>query len=85
MAAKQGYLPPVSINEDMCSGCDICAASCPFTAIEFRIQNGKRLAHLIASLCQGWGVCGTACLSSVISANLFEDERLFSQIEAHVA
>jgi len=69
----------------MCSGCGICVASCPYAAIEFRRQNGKRLAHLVTALCRGCGVCGAACPSAAISVNLFEDEQLFSQIEAPVA
>ena len=82
IATKEGYPPPVSINEDMCSGCGICVASCPYEAIELRIQNGKKLAHLVTALCRGCGVCGAACPSAIISVNLFEDEQLFSQIEA---
>jgi len=85
MAVKEGYPPPVSINQDMCSGCGICVPLCPYTAIELRTQNGKSVAHLVATLCQGCGVCVAACPSAAISANLFEDEQLFAQIEALVA
>ena len=85
MAAKEGYPLPLSINEDMCSGCGICVALCPFEAIEIRMQNGNRVAHLVTTLCKGCGVCGAACPSAVISVNLFEDGQLFTKIEALVA
>ncbi len=85
MAAEKGYPPPVSINEDICSGCGICVALCPYAAIELRGQNENRVAHLVTTSCKGCGVCGAACPSGAISVNLFEDERIFTQIEACVA
>jgi heterodisulfide reductase subunit A len=81
MAAEEGYPPPVSINEDICSGCGICVALCPYSAIELRKQNGRRSAHLVTTLCRGCGVCGAACPSGAISVNLFEDEQIFTQID----
>ncbi|TET87553.1 MAG: 4Fe-4S dicluster domain-containing protein [Dehalococcoidia bacterium] len=85
MAAKEGYPPPVSLNQDMCSGCGICVASCPYSAIELQMQNERRVAHLVTNLCQGCGACAAACPSAVISVNLFEDEQIFAEIEALAA
>lgn len=85
MAAKEGYPPPLSIDGDICSGCGICVALCPYTAIELRIQNGKKVAHLVATLCKGCGVCSAACPSGAVSVNLFEDEQILAQIKAFMA
>ena len=82
MAVEEGYPSPVSINEDICSGCGICVVSCPYSAIELQIQNGNKVAYLVTTLCRGCGVCGAACPSGAISVNLFEDGQIFAQIEA---
>ncbi len=81
MAAEKEYPLPESINQDMCSGCGICVAVCPYEALELREQNRKKAAHLITALCQGCGLCGASCPSGAISVNLFEDEEIFAQIE----
>ena len=81
MAAKEGYPLPESVNEDMCSGCASCVSVCPYKAIELRVQNGKKVAHIITTLCQGCGVCGATCPSGAISVNLFEDEEILAQVE----
>lgn len=86
MVLKEGYTPPVSINEDMCSGCGICAALCPYEAMEFRMEDGNRVVHLVnAASCRGCGVCGAACPSGAISIKRFEDEEIFCQLEESVA
>lgn len=85
MAVKEGYLPPLSINKDICSGCGICVVSCPYSAIELRIQNESAVAHLIAPLCRGCGVCDAACPSGAISIKLFEKEKILGQIEEFLA
>ncbi|HEX74725.1 MAG TPA: 4Fe-4S dicluster domain-containing protein [Dehalococcoidia bacterium] len=84
MAAEEGYPLPVSVNGDICSGCGICVILCPYEAIELRAENQSRVAHLVSTLCRGCGVCATACPSGAISVKLFEDERIFTQIEASV-
>ena len=81
MAAAKEYPLPESINQDMCSGCGICVAVCPYEALELREQNRKKAAHLITASCQGCGLCGASCPSGAISVNLFEDEEIFAQIE----
>ena len=85
MAVKEGYLPPLSINEERCSGCGICVALCPNTAVELRTQDGKRVARLAAASCNGCGICGAACPSGAIVVKLFEDEGILAQIKAFMA
>jgi heterodisulfide reductase subunit C len=85
MVVEGGYPLPISINEDGCSGCGICVASCPNTAMELYTQNGNRIAHVVANLCKGCGACSAACPSGAISIKLFEDENISAQIEALAA
>jgi len=86
---RMGYVKPEaitsSVNADVCGGCGICVAVCPYSATEIKIENGKRVANAIAALCKGCGTCGAACPSGAISMNHFKDEQILSQIEALVA
>ena len=86
---RMGYVKPEaitsSVNADICGGCGICVAVCPYSATEIKTENGKRVANAIAALCKGCGTCGAACPSGAISMNHFKDEQILSQIEALVA
>jgi len=82
IAVKEGYPLPVSIDENKCSGCGICVALCPYSAMELDIQDANKVAHLIITSCKGCGICGGACASGAISVNLFENENISAQIEA---
>jgi heterodisulfide reductase subunit A len=86
---RMGYVKPEaitsSVNVDICGGCGICVALCPYSATEIKIENGKRVANTIAALCKGCGTCGAACPSGAISMNHFKDVQILAQIEALVA
>lgn len=86
---RRGYVKPEaitsSVNEDVCAGCAICVAMCPYGAMEIKTENGRRIAHTITALCKGCGTCGAACPSAAISMNHFKDEQIMAQIEALVA
>ncbi len=86
---RMGYVKPEAITScvsaDICGGCGICVAVCPYSATEIKTENGKRVANAIAALCKGCGTCGAACPSGAISMNHFKDEQILSQIEALVA
>lgn len=85
MALEEGYSPPVSIDTDFCSGCGICIGLCPYEAIEFKEENGKKVARLVITSCRGCGVCAGACPSGAIKVSLFEDKCFLDQIESSVA
>ena len=85
MAVKEGYPPPVSVDEDMCSGCGICVSLCPYEAIEVGRESGNGTAQINTALCLGCGVCAAACPSGAISVKLFEDSQLFAQMETPAA
>jgi heterodisulfide reductase subunit A len=86
---RAGYVRPEaitsSINEDICSGCGICAGLCSYSAIELLNVNGKKVARSLPALCKGCGTCAVACPSGAISMNHFKDEQIMAQIEALVA
>lgn len=69
------------IDEDLCRGCGLCAAVCPYGAIEM-VQTAKGIkAHMIAVACKGCGTCGATCYKHAIKMNHFSDEQMLAQIQ----
>jgi heterodisulfide reductase subunit A len=83
---RRGYVKPEAItsfvNEDICSGCGICVALCPYKAMELQIKDDKKVSHSITALCKGCGTCGAACPAGAITMNHFRDEEIVAQIGA---
>ena len=67
------------IDQEICSGCQICIAMCPYTAIQF--DSEKSVAALNEALCKGCGTCVAACPSGAAQQNLFLDEQLFAEVQ----
>jgi len=67
------------IDEELCSGCHVCIAMCPYTAIHY--DSEKNVAALNEALCKGCGTCVAACPSGAAQQNLFRDEQLFAEVE----
>lgn len=83
---RRGYVKPeaitASVKENVCAGCGVCAAVCPYQAIQVESQDGTRRAQVVVAQCKGCGTCGAACPSGAISMNHFTDEQILAQIEA---
>ena len=57
----QPVIPEVEVNEDLCSGCGICVAVCPYDASKLE-KTEKGLVSVIDDLkCKRCGVCISAC------------------------
>ncbi len=67
-----------SVNENICVGCGICEAICPFDALS--LDAGVMRVNEV--VCKGCGSCGSACPSGAISMRHFKDEQIYAQIEA---
>jgi heterodisulfide reductase subunit C len=85
LATKEGYSLPLSINEDLCSGCGICVSSCPFEALELRKHDDKYTVYLKIESCRGCGVCSAACPAGAIAMSLFDSKHILQTIEAALA
>lgn len=68
-----------AINEEICSGCKICYALCPYSAITFDGQ--KAVCQVNEILCKGCGVCGAACPSEAVTNRHATAQEIMSQIE----
>ncbi|MGQ9587963.1 MAG: CoB--CoM heterodisulfide reductase iron-sulfur subunit A family protein [Thermoplasmata archaeon] len=64
------------VNTDLCVGCGICAALCPYSAIT--VERGPKglKAEVIKAACKGCGACGAGCPEKAITMLHYTDEQL---------
>ncbi|MBE0519982.1 4Fe-4S binding protein, partial [Candidatus Bathyarchaeota archaeon] len=63
------------INENLCTGCNICASICPFGAIS---KNEKGVAQVDEELCKGCGICAAHCPENAITMERLTNEQILS-------
>jgi len=66
------------IRADLCSGCGLCVAVCPFRAISIDPEVGQPVAS--EALCRGCGTCAAMCPSGAIRAKHFTAEQILAEI-----
>jgi len=71
-------LDPVisEINPNLCKGCGMCVASCPYLAISLE----DRTAKVNVFLCKGCGTCAAACPNKAASLIHFDDRQLVNEL-----
>jgi NADPH-dependent glutamate synthase beta subunit-like oxidoreductase/CheY-like chemotaxis protein/NAD-dependent dihydropyrimidine dehydrogenase PreA subunit len=63
----QSELPPITLNQDLCSGCGVCVTVCPFDALKLVKSDGGRVAVMDTIRCKRGGLCVTTCPSGAIT------------------
>ncbi|MCL4394654.1 MAG: FAD-dependent oxidoreductase, partial [Chloroflexi bacterium] len=66
------------VNEDVCAGCGLCVAACPYGAPAINPRTGK--ARVNAVLCKGCGACQAACPSKAIQVMQSTSAQILSQV-----
>ena len=66
------------IEEQLCSGCQVCIPLCPYDAIE--LDREKMVARISDVLCKGCGVCVAACPSGAAAQRMFEDDQIMLEL-----
>jgi ferredoxin len=67
----QVEIPDIEVNEDLCSGCGVCIAICPYEASTIEKSEDKIRSAIDELKCKRCGVCISACPSD---ARTIKDE-----------
>lgn len=57
----QEDLPPVEVNEELCSGCKMCVYVCNYDAAKVREVDGRIVSYTDELRCKSCGMCVAAC------------------------
>ncbi len=81
IAKREVEIEPLQayIDPELCAGCRLCNALCPYGAISF--DSTDNVSRVNEALCKGCGTCVAACPSSASRAKQFSDEQIFAEIE----
>jgi len=63
------------VDENLCTGCNICAIVCPVDAIE---KNENEVAQVNEDLCKGCGICAAHCPERAITMQRLTDENILT-------
>jgi NADPH-dependent glutamate synthase beta subunit-like oxidoreductase/ActR/RegA family two-component response regulator/NAD-dependent dihydropyrimidine dehydrogenase PreA subunit len=63
----QSDLPPIRLDQDLCSGCGVCVTVCPYDAIKLVKSDGGRAAVMDTIRCKRGGLCVSSCPSGAIT------------------
>jgi heterodisulfide reductase subunit A len=80
-ASGQVKVPPMIsyIEPDICVGCQVCIALCPYGAIEF--NEFKGVSEVNSAVCKGCGSCAGGCPSGAAKVRHFADKQIFAEID----
>ena len=67
------------IDSLICSGCQVCALVCPYSAVSF--DEEKEVCQVNETLCKGCGACVGACPSDSIALSHYTNEQIVAQME----
>lgn len=70
------------IDEEICSGCGVCAEICVYDALSLHARKGVMTINEV--LCKGCGACATACPSKAIKLSHFTPAQILAQVDALV-
>ncbi|MEO0142355.1 MAG: CoB--CoM heterodisulfide reductase iron-sulfur subunit A family protein [candidate division WOR-3 bacterium] len=70
------------VNEELCAGCGMCGALCPYEAIGYKEKDSKRISSVNEALCKGCGTCVASCPSGAMNQYGFTKKQIMAMLEA---
>lgn len=70
------------VDEDKCSGCQVCISVCPYNAISI---NERGFSEVNPALCKGCGTCTSTCPSGAIDSQHYTDGQIAAMIEEYLS
>jgi Pyruvate/2-oxoacid:ferredoxin oxidoreductase delta subunit len=67
------------VDEELCTGCEVCLDRCVFNAIEMIKKDGSELARINAEKCMGCGLCVIKCPTEAIALEETRDKEFIPQ------
>jgi NADPH-dependent glutamate synthase beta subunit-like oxidoreductase/CheY-like chemotaxis protein len=65
----QSEIPEIAVNQDVCSGCGVCVAVCPYDAIHLMKLDSGLVASVDSFKCKRCGLCSSACPAGAVTIN----------------
>ena len=69
-----------SVDPDICAGCGMCVAACPYDAPGLVWRGGRQISVINTALCKGCGSCSAVCPSGASQQLGFKDEQTFEML-----
>jgi heterodisulfide reductase subunit A len=66
------------IDEELCAGCKMCIAVCPYKAISFDAE--KNVSVVNEAICRGCGTCAATCPGGAATAKHFTNKQIYAEI-----
>lgn len=65
----QSEIPQIAVNQEVCSGCGVCVAVCPYDAIHLMKLDSGLVASVDSFKCKRCGLCSSACPAGAVTIN----------------
>jgi heterodisulfide reductase subunit A len=69
---------PSVIDADLCGGCKLCIAVCPYKAITYDAE--KHVSSINEAICRGCGTCAATCPGKAATAKHFTNQQIYAEI-----